>query len=56
MKYQLKNKNTGEAISLIDNSNFGLEEAKSYFTRIKQLDKKRSTSYEYIYVHILKSI
>jgi|TARA_R100000278_G_scaffold58040_1_gene47671 hypothetical protein len=47
MKYQLKNKNTGEAISLIDNSNFGLEEAKSYFTRIKQLDKK---SFEQLYV------
>lgn len=47
MKYQLKNKNTGETISLVDNSNFGLEEAKSYFTRVKQLDNK---SFEQLYV------
>ena len=40
MKYQLKNKLTGETVSLVDESNFGLEEAKNYFARIKQLDEK----------------
>ena len=46
MKYQLKLKNTGEAVSLVDDSTFGLEEAKNYFTRVKQLDEK---SFEELY-------
>ena len=40
-------KNTGEAVSLVDDSNFGLEEAKNYFARVKQLDEK---SFEQLYV------
>tara|TARA_Y100000004_G_scaffold59167_1_gene65855 strand:+ start:193 stop:414 length:222 start_codon:yes stop_codon:yes gene_type:complete len=40
MKYQLKNKSTDEVVSVVEHSEFGVEEARNYFLRIKQLDEK----------------
>ena len=40
MKYRLKSKSTKEVISVVDDRKFGLEEAKSYFVRVKKLDEK----------------
>ena len=40
MRYQLKNKSTHEVISVVDDGKFGVDEAKNYFVRVKQLDEK----------------
>ena len=40
MKYQLVMKNTGEIITITDSKIFGLDEAKAYYVRIKQLKEK----------------
>jgi len=40
MKYQLKNKLTKEVVSVVDDNKFGIEEAKSYFVRVKNLNQK----------------
>lgn len=40
MKYRLKSKSTKEVISVVDDNKFGIEEAKNYFIRRKNLDKK----------------
>ena len=40
MKYQLVMKNTGEIITITDRKLFGLDEAKTYYIRMKQLKEK----------------
>ena len=40
MKYQLVTKNTGEIITVTDRKVFGLNEAKAYYIRMKQLKEK----------------
>ena len=40
MKYQLVMKNTGEIITVTDRKAFGLDEAKVYYIRMKQLKEK----------------
>ena len=40
MKYQLAMKNTGEIITITDRKLFGLDEAKAYYIRVKQLKEK----------------
>ena len=40
MKYQLVMKNTGEIITITDRKLFGLDEAKTYYVRMKQLKEK----------------
>ena len=40
MKYQLVMKNTGEIITITDSKIFGLDEAKAYYIRVKQLKEK----------------
>ena len=40
MKYQLVIKNTGDIITVTDSRIFGLDEAKSYYIRMKQLKEK----------------
>ena len=40
MKYQLVMKNTGEIITITDRKLFGLDEAKAYYVRMKQLKEK----------------
>ena len=40
MKYQLVMKNTGEIITITDRKLFGLDEAKVYYVRMKQLKEK----------------
>ena len=40
MKYQLVMKNTREVITVTDRRVFGLDEAKSYYIRMKQLKEK----------------
>ena len=40
MKYQLVIKNTGEIITVTDRKAFGLDEAKVYYIRMKQLKEK----------------
>ena len=40
MKYQLVMKNTGEIITVTDRKVFGLNEAKAYYVRMKQLKEK----------------
>ena len=40
MKYQLVMKNTGEIITITDSKIFGLDEAKAYYVRMKQLKEK----------------
>ena len=40
MKYQLVMKNTREIITVTDRRVFGLDEAKSYYIRMKQLKEK----------------
>ena len=40
MKYQLVMKNTGEIITVTDRKVFGLDEAKAYYIRMKQLKEK----------------
>ena len=40
MKYQLVMKNTGEIIMVTDRKVFGLNEAKAYYVRMKQLKEK----------------
>jgi hypothetical protein len=40
MKYQLAMKNTGEIITVTDRRVFGLDEAKAYYIRMKQLKEK----------------
>ena len=40
MRYRLKSKSTEEVISVVDDRKFGLQEAKSYFVRVKKLDEK----------------
>ena len=40
MKYQLVMKNTGEIITVTDRKAFGLDEAKAYYVRMKQLKEK----------------
>ena len=40
MKYQLVMKNTGEIIMVTDRKVFGLNEAKTYYVRMKQLKEK----------------
>ena len=40
MKYQLVMKNTGEIITITDRKLFGLNEAKTYYVRMKQLKEK----------------
>jgi len=40
MKYQLVIKNTGEVVTVTDSQVFGLNEAKSYYIRMKQLKEK----------------
>ena len=40
MKYQLVMKNTGEIITITDRKLFGLDEAKAYYIRMKQLKEK----------------
>ena len=40
MKYQLVMKNTGEIITITDRKLFGLDEAKVYYIRMKQLKEK----------------
>ena len=45
MKYQLVTKNTGEIITVTDRKVFGLNEAKAYYIRMKQLKEKEFDSY-----------
>ena len=40
MKYQLVMKNTGEIVTVTDSQIFGLNEAKAYYVRMKQLKEK----------------
>ena len=40
MKYQLVIKNTGDIITVTDRKVFGLDEAKAYYIRMKQLKEK----------------
>ena len=40
MKYQLIMKNTGEIVTITDSKVFGLDEAKAYYIRMKQLKEK----------------
>ena len=40
MKYQLVMKNTREVITVTDRKVFGLNEAKAYYVRMKQLKEK----------------
>ena len=40
MKYQLVDKRTGEIITVTDSKLFGLNEAKAYYVRVKQLKEK----------------
>ena len=40
MKFQLVMKNTGDIITVTDSQVFGLNEAKSYYIRMKQLKEK----------------
>jgi len=40
MKYQLVLKNTREVITVTDRKVFGLDEAKSYYVRMKKLKEK----------------
>ena len=40
MKYQLVMINTGEIITVTDRKVFGLDEAKAYYVRMKQLKEK----------------
>lgn len=40
MKYQLVMKNTREVVTVTDRRVFGLDEAKSYYIRMKQLEEK----------------
>ena len=40
MKYQLVMKNTGDIITVTDSRVFGLDEAKSYYVRMKQLKEE----------------
>ena len=40
MKFQLVMKNTGEIITITDRKLFGLDEAKAYYIRMKQLKEK----------------
>jgi len=40
MKYQLVIKNTGDIITVTDRKVFGLNEAKAYYIRMKQLKEK----------------
>ena len=40
MKYQLVMKNTGDIITVTDSKVFGLDEAKVYYIRMKQLKEK----------------
>ena len=40
MKYQLVTKNTGDIITVTDRKVFGLNEAKAYYIRMKQLKEK----------------
>jgi hypothetical protein len=40
MKYQLVIKNTGDIITVTDSRIFGLDEAKSYYIRMKQLKEE----------------
>ena len=40
MKYQLVMKKTGEIITVTDSKLFGLNEAKAYYVRVKQLKEK----------------
>ena len=40
MKYQLVMKNTREVITVTDRKVFGLNEAKTYYVRMKQLKEK----------------
>ena len=40
MKYQLVTKNTGDIITVTDSKVFGLDEAKAYYIRMKQLKEK----------------
>ena len=40
MKYQLIMKNTGEIVTITDSKVFGLDEAKAYYVRMKQLKEK----------------
>ena len=40
MKYQLVMKTTGEIITITDRKLFGLDEAKAYYIRMKQLKEK----------------
>ena len=40
MKYQLVMKNTGEIVTITDSKVFGLNEAKTYYVRMKQLKEK----------------
>jgi len=47
MKYQLVMKNTGEIITVTDSKVFGLDEAKVYYIRMKQLKEKE---FDKIYV------
>ena len=40
MKYQLVTKNTGDIITVTDRRVFGLDEAKAYYIRMKQLKEE----------------
>ena len=40
MKFQLVMKNTGDIITVTDSRVFGLDEAKSYYVRMKQLKEE----------------
>ena len=40
MKFQLVIKNTGDIITVTDSKVFGLDEAKAYYIRMKQLKEK----------------
>ena len=40
MKYQLVMKNTGEIVTITGFEEFGLDEAKAYYVRMKQLKEK----------------
>jgi hypothetical protein len=40
MKYQLVMKNTGEIVTITDRKVFGIDEAKAYYVRMKQLKEK----------------
>ena len=40
MKYQLVIKNTGEIVTITGFEEFGLDEAKAYYVRMKQLKEK----------------